>query len=344
MNGVDANTISTPGTALEVPYDGTISIEVTSEARISGHEARLEFIGSIPWTVSRGVDDGTSWSGSVDVAKYSKYGVGLYRVTGESFGAGACSGSAFVKVTGKSPLSTAAGAAAAGLAGLGALGMIGSAVAAGRSAPSLARKRLFEWKTYPDGSHGGEVSPEWHKTLDARIHSCLVSVPLALLRTTALMVSGVGAPGAPAGVIRWRPYLSLGSIGGSLMAGIGTLILGQQFAVFFPTLTLSIFWLVGWLVIGIAVPSLAHRAGVHKANAMLAQGAAPAWAPTHRVPVEGMQAWTAPDPSSGEPIRLDPGLEVRVDETTGDWARVTAANGWSGWVDVRLLDPAGGAS
>ncbi len=64
--------------------------------------------------------------------------------------------------------------------------------------------------------------------------------------------------------------------------------------------------------------------------------AAPAWAPTHRVPPEGMQAWTAPDPA-GPPIDLGGGLPVAVAERLGDWARVVASNGWTGWVDARRL-------
>ena len=274
MNGVDANAISTPGTALEVPHDGAISIDVASAARITSHAVQLEFIGGIKWTVSEGADNGSSWSDTVAVATYTKYGVGLYRVFGESFGPGACTGSAFVKVTGKNPLSTAAGAGAAGLTGIGALAMAGSAAAAGRNAPTLARQRLFEWKTYPDGSHGGAVHPDWHKTLDARIHSCLVGVPVALLQTVAFMVSGAGGAGAPAIMLRWHSYVSFGSMAGSLLAGLGTLVLGQQFAVFFPTLTFSIFWLVGWLMLGIAIPSLAYLGAVRKANAILAEYAA----------------------------------------------------------------------
>ena len=57
------------------------------------------------------------------VDDYAKYGVGLYKVIGQSEGpAGTCSGSALVKVAGN-PLKTVAGAAAAGITALGAVGL-----------------------------------------------------------------------------------------------------------------------------------------------------------------------------------------------------------------------------
>jgi len=68
-------------------------------------------------------------------------------------------------------------------------------------------------------------------------------------------------------------------------------------------------------------------------------GFAPPWAPTHLVPPEGMQAWTAPDPSQPSAVNLSGNLEVTVVDRAGDWARVVAVNGWSGWVDGRRLVP-----
>lgn len=70
-------------------------------------------------------------------------------------------------------------------------------------------------------------------------------------------------------------------------------------------------------------------------------GASPAsgtdWMPSHAVPAEGLQAWATPDPATPVVATLDPGLPVKVVETAGDWARVVAANGWTGWVDGRRL-------
>ena len=69
--------------------------------------------------------------------------------------------------------------------------------------------------------------------------------------------------------------------------------------------------------------------------------AAPAWTPTHDVPDGGMPAWANPDPSQPPVANLAAGLDVSVAETRGDWARVVAVNGWTGWVDNRRLIPKG---
>jgi SH3-like domain-containing protein len=50
-----------------------------------------------------------------------------------------------------------------------------------------------------------------------------------------------------------------------------------------------------------------------------------------------MPAWPAPDPAQTVAATLSPGLEVEVAERAGDWARVVAVNGWTGWVDARRL-------
>lgn len=65
----------------------------------------------------------------------------------------------------------------------------------------------------------------------------------------------------------------------------------------------------------------------------------PAWVWTHQVPVEGMAAWAAPDPTRAPMVSLGGRLELVVVDRAGDWARVAAINGWSGWVDGRRLVP-----
>ncbi|MFG2286769.1 hypothetical protein ACGFOU_12025 [Streptomyces sp. NPDC048595] len=62
----------------------------------------------------------------------------------------------------------------------------------------------------------------------------------------------------------------------------------------------------------------------------------PEFLPSHVVPPEGMATWSAPDstlPSSP----LDPLLPVQVVDRRGDWALALCSNGWSAWVDGRLL-------
>ncbi|WP_318658065.1 hypothetical protein [Streptomyces dioscori] len=62
----------------------------------------------------------------------------------------------------------------------------------------------------------------------------------------------------------------------------------------------------------------------------------PGFRPTHVVPRDGMAAWDAPDPVRPT-VPLDALLPVRLVERRGDWGHVLCANGWSAWVDGRLL-------
>ncbi|MFF9276748.1 hypothetical protein [Streptomyces griseosporeus] len=62
----------------------------------------------------------------------------------------------------------------------------------------------------------------------------------------------------------------------------------------------------------------------------------PGFRPTHVVPPQGMPAWAAPDPA-GATVPLDALLPVQLVDRRGDWGRIVCANGWSAWVDGRLL-------
>lgn len=64
-----------------------------------------------------------------------------------------------------------------------------------------------------------------------------------------------------------------------------------------------------------------------------------AFAPTHTVPNGGLEAWAEPEPSLASTAELDPGLQVRVLERNGAWARILCSNGWTAWVDGRSLVP-----
>lgn len=61
--------------------------------------------------------------------------------------------------------------------------------------------------------------------------------------------------------------------------------------------------------------------------------------PTHRVPPGGMDSWPRPDAQAARGPRIDEGLLVHTTERVGDWAKVVFDNGWSAWVDGRLLAP-----
>ncbi|PRH76066.1 hypothetical protein C6N75_27605, partial [Streptomyces solincola] len=58
--------------------------------------------------------------------------------------------------------------------------------------------------------------------------------------------------------------------------------------------------------------------------------------PSHVVPAGGLPAWEAPDPERPT-VPLDPYLPVLVVDRLGDWGQVLCSNGWSAWVDGRLL-------
>lgn len=64
----------------------------------------------------------------------------------------------------------------------------------------------------------------------------------------------------------------------------------------------------------------------------------PDFLPSHVVPPDGLPTWSAPDATRPMPA-LDPLLPVQVVEREGDWARALCSNGWSAWVDGRLLLP-----
>ncbi|EFL13580.1 conserved hypothetical protein [Streptomyces sp. C] len=54
------------------------------------------------------------------------------------------------------------------------------------------------------------------------------------------------------------------------------------------------------------------------------------------VPQDGLPAWEAPDVSRPT-AALDPFLPVRLLSRRGEWGEILCANGWSAWVDGRLL-------
>ncbi len=75
------------------------------------------------------------------------------------------------------------------------------------------------------------------------------------------------------------------------------------------------------------------------AQAQPVQQPAPAggWMPSHSVPPQGLRAWGAPDPSGPVVANLAPGLPIQVAEVRGAWARVICSNGWTGWIDGRII-------
>jgi RsiW-degrading membrane proteinase PrsW (M82 family) len=86
-----------------------------------------------------------------------------------------------------------------------------------------------------------------------------------------------------------------------------------------------------------ALPDITAAQPVAAAVAAPAIAAPGAWTPTHVAPPTGLAAWETPDPSRPPMVTLAGGVQLSVLEERGAWARVMGSNGWTGWVDGRLL-------
>ncbi len=128
LAGVDAagRSASDPDAAIDVGPDDVIDVAVVASQPIGPYSVQLEFAG-FRWTVAADETGDTSWTKAVEVADYSRFGVGLYRVHAVSGGAAPCDGAVLVRVTG-SPFGTVAGWAALAVTAIG----VGATVAAAR--------------------------------------------------------------------------------------------------------------------------------------------------------------------------------------------------------------------
>jgi hypothetical protein len=109
LNGTDVAPLSTsdPNDAIKVDKNDEIVTNASSSAPIDSYRIELEYAG-IRWKIADGTVNSTSWTKTVKVKKYARYGVGLYRVHAVSNGAAKCEGSALVEVKG-SPFTSVAG-------------------------------------------------------------------------------------------------------------------------------------------------------------------------------------------------------------------------------------------
>ncbi|HSQ37063.1 MAG TPA: SH3 domain-containing protein [Acidimicrobiia bacterium] len=85
-----------------------------------------------------------------------------------------------------------------------------------------------------------------------------------------------------------------------------------------------------------AVPITATPVVATPAPAVTAQMPA-IWQATCQAPAGGLPAWASPDPAQAPVAQLAERVQLRVEESLGAWARVSAENGWTGWVDGRRL-------
>ena len=133
INGQDVNGARSASTAIEVDVDDTVAYVGTAPGPITSYAVDLT-IGPASFTAAEDTVDGgdTSFSGDAVVSDYATYGVGLYRVEGRTTGT-ECSAWAYVKVTGKNPLTTVAGIVGATFVCGGLIGM-GTAMRGGKGA------------------------------------------------------------------------------------------------------------------------------------------------------------------------------------------------------------------
>ncbi len=108
-----------------VKHNASVPVVLTAKGKLAHIHFTMEFAG-ISWTVKDKAVSDPTYTDTIPVKNYAKYGVGLYKVNGSGNGAGfSCSGTALVKVEGN-PL-----ASIAGIVGLVTLLLGGAGVLAG---------------------------------------------------------------------------------------------------------------------------------------------------------------------------------------------------------------------
>lgn len=66
------------------------------------------------------------------------------------------------------------------------------------------------------------------------------------------------------------------------------------------------------------------------------------FAATHIAPEGGLRAWATPGTAEPLAVAIDPGVPLQVTDWSGAWAQIVCDNGWTAWVDGRLLLPVHG--
>lgn len=119
--GRDVETATSPSSAIEVAADDVVRVEGVDPNGAPFTVIELRFPPLPAFEVYNEEHDAAdpSWGGEVNVADYAVYGVGLYQVSG---GTDDCRGTAWIKVTGRSPFTTVAGGIGTALAAAGAIG------------------------------------------------------------------------------------------------------------------------------------------------------------------------------------------------------------------------------
>lgn len=135
LAGRDVETATTPASAIEVGHEDVIRLQGTDPSGAPSTRIELRFPPLPEITVhDEPNDDPTDpvWGGDVQISDYATWGVGLYQLSG---GTDDCTGTAWVKVTGRSPFTTVAGG----------IGAIIAAAGVGASVVGLVRARPGAW-------------------------------------------------------------------------------------------------------------------------------------------------------------------------------------------------------
>jgi len=285
LSGVDVAGVdsSDRGDDIGVRQHDIVPVTMTSSKGFKSHKIQLEFAGR-RWTVSNETDDGsTTFSDSVNIDDYAKYGVGLYKVVGVAtlMDGTKCGGAATVDVSGN-PLATVAGAVAAGAVVVGTVGAVASgAMAAG----SLGSAGTAAESAFAEGERARLASPDPYRfsypyfrpyrPWPWSIFGCVVALPMLLLMLPFMAVTGGGTPSEPAPArelprfprMRWSPRISLAGVAGGLLAGLGVAVLLQQYSIEYPTQTAVIRDAVaGAVVYGLVLPTLGFTWAVRRFN------------------------------------------------------------------------------
>ena len=121
IEGRDATTATTPGTAIPIPAGQDAALRIESTTAIATHSVALDLLG-LRVTLHSTTDGHPALNDIVEVQKFGGLGVGLYKVHIEAYQPDRCAVSAFIDVDG-APLGEPAGWLALLLLGLGVLMM-----------------------------------------------------------------------------------------------------------------------------------------------------------------------------------------------------------------------------
>jgi hypothetical protein len=197
LNGAPSTQFDTQDHALTVASDQQVTVSGTVPGKFKQYDVWLQFgFGQID--AGKGTPNGPTFSQTVNVKDYAKFGSGIYKIlseaTVESSGGTSCVADAYVLVTG-SLLSTAAGIGAAVAGGLGLAGVVGGAA----SSAAENRGTTKEWEAQQEADRKEEASTRKERReilgpgadLFPELGCIGCAVPMSLFGLLAILVGGL---------------------------------------------------------------------------------------------------------------------------------------------------------